>query len=230
MWAAIYTCDYAASYLWANYPTSTVGTMIADSLYRVAGWLREVDPVWCWAVTGDNYCRIPHDGIVPTDHQILPGAPNLFVYGPAHTQQPKEDGPVHYVLSALAAIPARGDAPPPSESGGSDELAPGQALNPGQIRVSGDSRFELDFQGDGNLVLYRMADGVALWATHTYAPGGQAIMQTDGNLVVYDAGGYPLWSSGTYNYPGARLFVQTDGNMVIYDSFGYPIWATGTVQ
>jgi hypothetical protein len=71
---------------------------------------------------------------------------------------------------------------------------------------------------------------VALWASATYAPGGEAAMQTDGNLVVYDASGTPRWSSGTPNYPGAGLFVQNDGNVVIYDYYGYPIWATGTAQ
>ncbi|MEU9481811.1 hypothetical protein [Streptomyces sp. NPDC048191] len=108
----------------------------------------------------------------------------------------------------------------------------------------------LVMQYDGNLVLYRKRDGVALWSTHTEGHGGAyAVMQTDGNLVVYTASGkypiYPwgvspyetptraLWSIHTENNPGAWAIMQNDGNFVVYSSYGGPgkggaLWATGT--
>lgn len=231
MWAAISLVETAAAALATYYPTNSTAMWIANALYTVGGFIRAVDPAWCGFVTNDSSCNTFHDGIVPTQNQYLPGASNIVIGGPAHIQEPKEDGPVHYALLNYLGVRSRSDVPPPPGGGGNvDELGPGQTLFPGQTRTSGDGRFELAFQGDGNLVLYRLTDGVALWASATYAPGGEAAMQTDGNLVVYDASGTPRWSSGTANYPGAGLFVQNDGNVVIYDYYGYPIWATGTAQ
>jgi pimeloyl-ACP methyl ester carboxylesterase len=231
MWASIYLMEAAAGVLSTNYPTNATAMWIANALYKVAGAVRQVDPVWCWAVTNDFSCNTWHDGIVPTTSQALPAGQNLVVPGPAHTQEAKESGPVQYALTSFMNVRLRGGGGEfPPGSGESDELGPGQTLFAGQNRTSGDGRFELAFQGDGNLVLYRNADGTPLWASHTYAPGGEAAMQADGNLVVYDANGVPRWSTGTANHPGARLFVQNDGNVVIYDYYGYPIWATGTAQ
>ena len=231
MWAAIGLMEGAAAYLASNYPTNGTANWIANSLFTAAGWVRWVDPVWCWVVTNDFSCNTWHDGIVPTNNQMLSDAANIFVPGPAHIQEPKDSSRLHYVLTQYLGVAPRSGASVPSGSGGSvDELGPGQTLFPGQKRTSGDGRFELAFQGDGNLVLYRVGDGHALWATNTYAPDGEAAMQTDGNLVVYDAGGVARWNSGTGNYSGAALFVQNDGNVVIYDYYGYPIWATGTAQ
>ncbi len=231
MWVSISVMEAAGAYLASSYPTNGTANWIANALFNAAGWVRWVDPAWCWVVTSDFSCNTWHDGIVPTDRQVLPGAANILVAGPAHTQEPKESGTVQYVLTNYLSVAARnGGSVAPRPGGGVDELGPGQTLFPGQKRTSGDGRFELAFQEDGNLVLYRMSDGVALWATHTYAPGGEAAMQGDGNFVVYDATGVPRWASGTANYPGAALFVQNDGNVVIYDYYGYPIWATGTSQ
>jgi len=105
----------------------------------------------------------------------------------------------------------------------SDVLASGDRLAPGDFRRSPNGEFELYYQHDGNLVLYRVNDGQALWATMTSQPG-EVAMQGDGNLVVYNAGGSPLWWSGTQGHPGAWLAVQSDGNLVVYDDYGYPLW------
>lgn len=102
-------------------------------------------------------------------------------------------------------------------------------LNAGQGIPSGNGRYSLNYQADGNLVLY--AGSVPLWASGTWGRGvGRAVMQADGNLVVYNGSGQPLWASGTYGNPGATLAVQDDGNVVIYRTSGVPIWATNTVQ
>jgi hypothetical protein len=82
----------------------------------------------------------------------------------------------------------------------------------------------LSYQGDGNLVLYRLSDGYPLWATQTFDPG-VVEMQHDGNLVIYGRHGNALWSTGTAGYPGAWFAVQSDSNLVVYDHYGFPIWS-----
>ncbi|MGE5451698.1 MAG: reprolysin-like metallopeptidase [Acidobacteriota bacterium] len=103
------------------------------------------------------------------------------------------------------------------------------SLNPGQAIYSGNGRYRLTYQTDGNLVAY--AGSVPLWASGTVGRGvGRAVMQGDGNLVVYNAANQPLWASGTWGNPGSTLAVQDDGNIVIYRANHTPSWATNTVQ
>lgn len=54
----------------------------------------------------------------------------------------------------------------------------------------------LDWQGDGNLVLYS-ADGAAKASSKTANNGGWLCFQGDGNLVVYDNAFSPLWATGS---------------------------------
>lgn len=89
-----------------------------------------------------------------------------------------------------------------------------------------DTRFTLEMQGDGNLVLYQGPQ--ALWASGTRTPGSRAVMQGDGNLVVYSPSNVPLWSTGTFGNPGAYLRVQNDGNLVVYSATNAVLWASGT--
>jgi hypothetical protein len=110
-------------------------------------------------------------------------------------------------------------------------LLPGQQLlTDGQLSpLTG--RTVLIMQADGNLVLYREDNGVALWASNTWGkPVTHTIMQTDGNLVCYDANGVPYWATGTNGNPGAWLLVQDDGNLVVYSAAGAALWASNTVQ
>jgi hypothetical protein len=99
--------------------------------------------------------------------------------------------------------------------------------------VSENGRYLLVYQGDGNLVLYRIAENPwrPLWASNTAGTSiGMAVMQGDGNFVIYDARGEPVWSSGTPDAPGARLVLQNDGNLVLYDSEQIPRWNTETAE
>jgi len=92
---------------------------------------------------------------------------------------------------------------------------------------SGDGRYQLILQDDGNLVLYRLSDHKALWASGTNGKAvSKAIMQQDGNFVIY---GYPnaVWATNTNGKPNATLIVQNDGNVVIYEPT-VPIWASNT--
>ena len=110
-------------------------------------------------------------------------------------------------------------------------LAAGETLNGGQYLTAKNGEYRLVMQHDGNLVLYRTKNTVALWHSRTNGnPGARAVMQGDGNVVVYSTDNRPLFNTGTQNHPGSRLEVQTDGNVVIYNSTGSAVWNTGTAQ
>jgi len=114
-------------------------------------------------------------------------------------------------------------------------LIPGEELLPGQSIQSGDGRYSLVLQGDGNLVLYDTAaasdlwSATAMWATNTAGKNvTHAIMQHDGNFVLYD-GAEKVWATDTHGNDGAHLRIQNDGNVVIYAADGEEaIWSTGT--
>lgn len=112
-------------------------------------------------------------------------------------------------------------------------LRKGTTITRGNSVWSNDQRYELSMQEDGNLVLYKKANGVvkALWATNT---DGKAvkyfIFQRDGNMVLYDFANKPVWASGTNNKGASYLLLQNDGNLVIYQADGHAIWATGTFE
>jgi hypothetical protein len=62
----------------------------------------------------------------------------------------------------------------------------------------------VDFQGDGNLVVYD-GGGQPLWASGTSGTSGAELwLQSDGNLVIYNGVGLPLWDTNT---PGT--FIST---------------------
>ena len=108
-----------------------------------------------------------------------------------------------------------------------EDMQVGESLAPDQPITSIGGHYRLQYQWDGNLVLYRQSDSQPLWASDTAGSSfGDCVMQHDGNLVIHDAEGRPVWDSGTSGYPGARLVVQDDGNTVIYDSAGEWRWST----
>ena len=113
-------------------------------------------------------------------------------------------------------------------------LAAGQQLNIGDQLTPPTGRTVLIMQDDGNLVLYRVDNGTALWSTNTWGkPVTHAVMQADGNFVLYDDNGKPYWDTGTAGDVGACLLVQDDGNVIIYahtlSAIGQ-VWASNTVQ
>ncbi|MDR6500590.1 subtilase family serine protease [Burkholderia ambifaria] len=105
----------------------------------------------------------------------------------------------------------------------------GTTLNPGQTLYSPSTNHELLMQYDGNLVLYNVTNGGAVWNSGTFGnTGAYAAFQPDGNFVVYSASGKALWFSSTNGAPHDQyLAVQDDGNMVIYES-DIPIFSTAT--
>lgn len=232
----------------------------AQSLFSLAGHLASIDPIYCAMVSSVslNQC-VPNDGVVPHTSQRYPNALNIVLgtdgsWGPAHTRMTREtDDTLSRALTEVMQVPLRSQTPappappppPPANPGPSpnpgpgpgggtegrtDRLLPGDRLRPGEGITSSDGRFDLVYQGDGNLVLYRQ--GTALWASGTHGrSAGMVVMQHDGNFVMYDANNVPLWSSeGSWGHDGAWLIVQNDGNVVIYTHSGQPLWATNTAQ
>lgn len=122
--------------------------------------------------------------------------------------------------------------PPTGPDATGDRMLPGQVLHPGQSIGSTSGGFALDFQADGNLVLYRRyndGERKALWASNTAGrPAEVCIMQHDGNLVIYGPDGEYVWDSATDGNPGAMLVVQSDGNLVVCGANGTLLWATDT--
>jgi Cutinase len=107
-------------------------------------------------------------------------------------------------------------------------LQPGRQLNVGDAIESPNRAFVLAMQPDGNAVMYRKSDGVALWASNTAGQGQFLAMQTDGNLVLYGAGGSVGWSSHSPGAGPSHAAVQDDGNFVIYAADGRVVWASNT--
>jgi hypothetical protein len=106
-----------------------------------------------------------------------------------------------------------------------------QKLNINDTLIPDNNTTTLIMQGDGNLVLYRNDNKVALWSSNTWGkPVTSAIMQGDGNFVCYDNNGVAYWATGTWGHPGSYIILQDDGNLVVYGPNGGPLWASNTVQ
>lgn len=105
-----------------------------------------------------------------------------------------------------------------------DTLYRNQNMDRGQWLASGDGRYKLHMQTDGNLVLYNSA-GRAIWATNV---GGRHLkLHNDGCLAEVDYSGNWVWQTGC-NRGGDHLVVQSDGNLVLYAG-GTAVWASNTV-
>lgn len=224
--------EYGAALIDANYGVRNwLAHTVATQLLTLAAYVRDMDPLWCWAVTGDRSCQVPHDGIVPVPSQMYPHGTSFAVYGPAHIQErQKSDGPLSQVLTTAMGIQPRGASPPPPppppSSSGADVLAPGQTLRPDQQVFSANGQYRLLYQTDGNLVLYGPTG--AIWASDTtWASAGMVAMQGDGNFVIYDASGEAAWSSDTFE-PGSYLRVHDDGGLQIVSAGGVELWWSGS--
>jgi RHS repeat-associated protein len=103
-------------------------------------------------------------------------------------------------------------------------LASGESLGENQTRVSLDGAYRLQYQGDGNLVVVRLANETCAWSAQTNNTSvGAAVMQGDGNLVVYDADWVAVWNAGTNGYDGARLEIANDALTIVAPG-GAPVW------
>jgi hypothetical protein len=230
---AIVMIDAVAAYVYHNYPWNPRAQNLYLNLVALSQRLRSLDAAWCWAVTGDASCATSHDGIVGTPAQYYPGGTNLGYYGPPHLWQIRESPPMlHDVLATRLGVEVRTASPPPPPPPGpppgpASTLTAGQSLRRDEELRSPNGLYRLVYQGDGNLVLYRV-DGPALWssATHGTLPGSVE-MQGDGNLVVYDGTGRPVWHADTWWAPGSRAVLTDQGYLIIFDEAGTAIWWSG---
>jgi surface antigen len=108
------------------------------------------------------------------------------------------------------------------ENLGTNTLASGRSILPGQFLRSADGRWRLRLRRDGSLSLNDTAGGTVAWATSAAAGVQRATMRTDGNLAVAASTG-TTWSTGTHGFTGARLVVRNDGNVVVARS-SVPAW------
>ncbi|WP_371502316.1 DUF6531 domain-containing protein [Kitasatospora sp. NBC_00374] len=108
-------------------------------------------------------------------------------------------------------------------------IAGGTVLESGTVVASNSTR--LIMQADGNLVLYAIDTGLAVWSSGTAGhPGAHATMQADGNLVVASADGTTLWSTNTGGNTGAYAKVQDTGSLVVLDTAQKALWSSGTYR
>ena len=106
----------------------------------------------------------------------------------------------------------------------SNVLGPNETLHQNTSLASANQAYELLMQGDGNLVLYRKADGIMLWNAWESSlwqyPGdhpraAELKMQDDGNLVIYSEG-RAMWDTDTHGPLNTTcLVLQDDGTLVI---------------
>lgn len=105
-----------------------------------------------------------------------------------------------------------------------------EQISAGQSLASHDGRYTATMQSDGNFVVYRVADSVAIWNTGTVGTGADHIvMQDDGNLVLYTPDGRAVWWTGTVaNANLANEFTVDDVGRAVVVAYA-PVWATSTV-
>lgn len=111
----------------------------------------------------------------------------------------------------------------------------GNTLNANQRMGSGDNLltnnkvYSLAMQSDGNLVIYRLANGGAtpLWSTGAAGTYSYVAMQNDGNLALYHSDNTWSWTSKTGGRAidsRYRLVLQENGELDIYDPSNNIIW------
>jgi antitoxin component of MazEF toxin-antitoxin module len=126
--------------------------------------------------------------------------------------------------AAAADQPTRastGNAPGPVASA---MLKSGEKLTSGQKIKSGNGKFTLRMQRDGNLVLLNDTGEVKWHAGTAPNRGAVTTMQRDGNLTIVSAENKPLWHTGTQG-TGVNLHVQNDGNLTVRLPDGTVLWA-----
>lgn len=111
-----------------------------------------------------------------------------------------------------------------------DRLLANEYLEPEMELISSGNKYKLVYQSDNNLVIYRMADNRAVWATNTHKKKSwRAIMQSDGNFTIFKAEEKPaVWQTNTSHHEKSSLIMQDDGDLVIIDSNGNTIWTSNT--
>jgi hypothetical protein len=105
-----------------------------------------------------------------------------------------------------------------------------EVLTPGQNITSLNGKYVFTYQTDGNVCLYNISGGNAIWSSGKTHTAGKLVMQSDGNLVAYDYDGAPAWSTETTNQGVTPYYlnIQNDKNVILYDAKNNVIWSTQT--
>lgn len=107
-------------------------------------------------------------------------------------------------------------------------LQEGDFLLPGNILFSTSQNYQLIYQADGNLVVYKAETQEPIWASKTQGNRAwRTYMQDDGNFVVYTDHAKPVWQSGVYGsqYKGSKLFLEDTGKLVIRKGEEDIVWS-----
>jgi hypothetical protein len=134
----------------------------------------------------------------------------------------------------------------PADDGYAVVLRPGEHLSRRAVSCPS-GEFSVVHQHDGNVVVYRNADRLAVWATGTsfqrpvlnpeavptdaldrvYGRPGRLALQENGNLVVYSPDETLLWTSGVGRYPPSALMIHDAGRLVVMSVKGTIPWSSG---
>lgn len=231
-----------ASYLFTTAPTEEIfGWDLAHLMMNAAGLLGFMDEWWCRAVSDPHFAACwANDTVVPVwsqDYGALGAHVGVMPDGPVHIRQTHQsDEALRWALTTYMNVSAREVAPPPTPdpppaspdpppASAGDTLWAESGLYRGESLVSSDGRFHLDYQYDGNLVLYDEW-GNALWWSGTSGAPGAAWMRADGNFHIYDGNGDLVWQSGTQGDLGNWcLRLENNGTLYIYTPDGTPVWS-----
>lgn len=194
--------------------SSTVTVLSTSSVTRFSGdWGNS--PVWESSISG-----------------ILPAG---IKSGSIYLQMTVYEGDTQgAIVQSVTSVPIY-SAPP---SGGNNVfpvndpryIKPGRLYNAGVGTIAVNGTYHLDFQTDGNLVLYK--DGYyVLWAADiSNSQGATLEFRTDGLVRIFNNQGKLLWTANpkvTNAFPNCYWVLQADGNFVGYES--YRTAADGTI-
>jgi hypothetical protein len=97
----------------------------------------------------------------------------------------------------------------------------GQELTMGQDYYQANGVYDLRFQTDGNLVLYR--NDTAIWTSNTAGKGVTKAVVGNGGILLQNASGNNVWITGGGGL--GYLAFQADGNLVYYAP--HDVWGAG---
>lgn len=131
---------------------------------------------------------------------------------------PAPQAPAAADTSATAAPAATGGAAGADAAG---EIGPGVSFERGARFHSPSGDYYLNFNQDGNIVVYRSADDGYVWGLNSvplveFTRAVKAEMRPDGRFVVTDAAGAELWSVPQENpQPGSKLTLDDTGALQV---------------
>jgi hypothetical protein len=231
--------NYYAWYLYVTAPFDDWQAWnLASRLWTASNYLDAMDDLWCRVVssTALDACW-ENDTVVPVwsqDYGAAGAIATVMPSGPAHSQETEQsDEAVSWALTTFMGVtdrvaeppPPPPPPPPPEFPPASNTLWAETGLHRGEYLTSANGRYRLEYQWDGNLVVYDESGG-ALWWSGTWGPPSAAWMRADGGFVIFDGNGEPVWDSGTRGELGNwYLRLEDNGTFVIYMPDGTPVWS-----